>query len=144
MGLELLELRVEEELHIRRHTSLYSTLQDVFGREFCHGLKEIDFAKGKLRLTGFLSSIETYTSLKVFTDPSHLLNATPCIQRFSIKLWFYRDSCCTDTLLHHFQAVQYLCILLHLQFGSRDKILFPTFLNMTMDCQLSNRYVRLE
>ncbi|XP_024392916.1 DNA mismatch repair protein MLH3 isoform X3 [Physcomitrium patens] len=57
-------LRVEEELHIRRHTSLYSTLQDVFGREFCHGLKEIDFAKGKLRLTGFLSSTETYTSLK--------------------------------------------------------------------------------
>ena len=58
--------RMEEELHIRRHTSLYGTLQDVFGEELCQGLKEVDFAKGRLRLSGFLSSTRNYTSSKVF------------------------------------------------------------------------------
>ncbi|KAG0629472.1 hypothetical protein M758_1G106400 [Ceratodon purpureus] len=57
-------LRMEEELHIRQHTSLYGTLQDVFGCELCQGLKEVGFAKGRLRLSGFLSSTQNYTSSK--------------------------------------------------------------------------------
>jgi hypothetical protein len=58
--------RVEEELHIRQHTSLYGYLQDDFGGELCQGLKEVDFAEGRLRLSGFLSSTRNYTSSKVF------------------------------------------------------------------------------
>lgn len=69
---ELVVFRVEEELHIRQHTSLYGTIQDVFGCEVCQGLKEVDFSKGKLRLSGFLSSTHSYTPSKVFTVLSHV------------------------------------------------------------------------
>lgn len=58
--------RVEEELHIRRHTSLYGILQDDFGGELCQGLEEVDFAEGKLKLSGFLFITRNYTPSKVF------------------------------------------------------------------------------
>lgn len=65
MESELVAFRMEEELHIRQHSSLYGTLQDVFGDEFCQGLKEVDFVKGRLRISGFLSSTQNHTSSKV-------------------------------------------------------------------------------
>jgi len=62
--------RMQEELRIHRHTTLYGTLRDVFGSEVCQGLKEVDFAKGTFRLSGFLSSVQAYNPSKVATNPA--------------------------------------------------------------------------
>lgn len=59
------KFREEKVLHIRRQTSLYGTLQEAFGWELCSGLQEVDFAQGKLRLSGFLSKTFSHTSSKV-------------------------------------------------------------------------------
>lgn len=94
---EFLALRGEEALHIRRHTTLYGTLRDVFGCEFSQGLKEVDFAKGGLRLSGFLSRSPTCTSSKVSTHFFHFLGLEACISKVDwilhvslagLTLWF--------------------------------------------------------
>lgn len=57
--------RQEELLHIQQQPSLLGTLQHIFGDDVCSGLKEIDFAQGKLRLSGFLSNSARQLSSKV-------------------------------------------------------------------------------
>jgi hypothetical protein len=51
-------------LHIQQQPSLLGTLQHIFGDDVCSGLKEIDFAQGKLRLSGFLSNSAQQLSSK--------------------------------------------------------------------------------
>ncbi|CAM6018985.1 unnamed protein product [Sphagnum balticum] len=58
-------MRQEELLHIQQQPSLLGTLQNIFGDDVCSGLKEIDFAQGKLRLSGFLSNSARQLSSKV-------------------------------------------------------------------------------
>lgn len=81
------KFREEKVLHIRRQTSLYGTLQEAFGRELCNGLEEVDFAQGKLRLSGFLSKTFSHASSKVaFWTLTNLLQVSQTIELIKVLL----------------------------------------------------------
>jgi hypothetical protein len=88
--------RVEEELHIRQHTSLYGNLQDDFGGDLCEGQGEVDFAKGKPRLSGFLFITRNCTALKVFLQ---VLKISYTLTTFVLKF-----------VPNRLQAIQYMSI----------------------------------
>lgn len=72
--------REEELIHTVTSTSPLCILSRIFGNELTSDLHEIDFSRGKLRLSGFLSSSPHLLSskgLQFFYINSHFVDKTP-------------------------------------------------------------------
>lgn len=72
--------REEELIHTVPSTSPLCILSNIFGNELTSDLREIDFAQGKLRLSGFLSSSPHLLSskgLQFIYINSHFVDKTP-------------------------------------------------------------------
>ncbi|XP_059066058.1 uncharacterized protein LOC131059993 isoform X2 [Cryptomeria japonica] len=70
----------EEVIHTNSATSSICILSSIFGTELANNLRELDFAKGNLRLSGFLSKSPNHLSSKAvqfFYINSHFVQKTP-------------------------------------------------------------------
>ncbi|KAH9315601.1 hypothetical protein KI387_024228, partial [Taxus chinensis] len=84
--------REEEVIHTIPATSPICILSSIFGNELTNNLRELDFAKGNLRLYGFLSKSPNHLSSKAvqyFYINSHFVQKTPIhtlLNKSSIKI----------------------------------------------------------